>query len=580
MIGKTTNADVAQLFEKLADLLDIRGENQFRVRAYRNAARTISGMQSNVAELVEHGEDLSKYQGIGTAIAEKISEIVRTGRLSKLEEVERELPEGLLDLMRIPELGPRRVKELHDELGITGTEELAAALEKGRVRELPGFGEKLESSLREQLRRMSDRGEDTRLLLPSAEKTAERMVRYLEAHVEMQHITVAGSYRRRKETVGDLDILVVAEPSQHAAHIMDVFTAYEDVRTVAMKGETRSSVVLRSGVQIDLRLLNEQSYGSALQYFTGSKEHNIALRRVAQEQGFKVSEYGIFRGEEQVAGATESSMYERLGLAWIPPELREGHDEIEAAREGRLPQLVEERDIRGDLHSHTSATDGSFSLEEMASAARSAGYEYLAVTDHSKHLSVARGLDEDGLARQIEEIAKLNDGWDDFRLLASVEVDILDDGRLDLSDEVLSRLDLVVCSIHSGLNKTEQTQTERLIRAMDNPNCNIIGHATGRLIGSREAYPVNIEHLLKAAAERGCHFEINAQPERLDLKDDHVRAARELGVKIAVGSDAHAPAHFDFMRYGVYQARRGGLEAGDVLNTRPWSELARLIKRS
>mgnify|MGYP000078863895 CR=1 FL=1 len=576
------NTDVAQQFEKLADLLDIQGENHFRVRAYRNAARTISGMEGSVAELVERGDDLSKYQGIGKAIAEKISEIVRRGTFSKLEEVQQQIPEGLVDLLRIPELGPRRVKELHEELGVTGTEELGAVLEQGKVRELAGFGEKLENSLREQLRRMSEQSGETRLLLPEAEEIAERIVRYLQDHVKMQHITVAGSYRRRKETVGDLDVLVVTAQESAAGDtpIMDIFTSHDEVREVVMKGETRSSVVLSSGVQIDLRRLDQESYGSALQYFTGSKEHNIALRRVAQEQGFKVSEYGIFRDEEQVAGATEESMYERLGLVWIPPELREGHGEIEAAREDRLPLLIQEKDLKGDLHSHTNATDGSFSLEEMAQTAHERGYEYLAVTDHSRSLSVARGLDEDRLARQIEEIGQLNEQWDDFRLLSSIEVDILDDGRLDLSDEILSRLDLVVCSIHSGLDKPEDKQTERIIRAMDNPNCNIIGHPTGRMLGSREAYPLNVEQLLRAAAERGCYFEINAQPQRLDLRDEHVRAAREHGVKVAIGSDAHAPAHLSFMRYGVYQARRGGLEAAHVLNTYAWPELKKLLHRN
>jgi DNA polymerase (family 10) len=575
------NAEVAEILEKLADLLDIKGENQFRVRAYRNAVRTIGGLQAPVFELVRRGEDLSRYQGIGKAMSEKIAEIVTTGKLTKLEEVKKELPEGLLELLRIPELGPRRVKELYEELGITGTDELAAALESGRVRELEGFGEKLEQSLLAQVRQMREREGEKRLLLPDAEEIAEGMVAYLREHAALARIAVAGSYRRRKETVGDLDILVVPaeEGAAAAAAIMDTFTAHEDVERVSMKGETRSSVVLRSGVQIDLRLLEAGSYGSALQYFTGSKEHNIAVRRVAQEQGLKVSEYGLFRGEEQVAGAEEEDMYTSLGLAWVPPELREDRGEVAAAREGRLPKLVTVDDIRGDLHSHTTASDGSFTLEQMAAAAQERGYEYLAVTDHSKSLTVANGLDEDRLARQIDEIARLNDGFEGFRLLASIEVDILDDGRLDLADEILARLDLVTCSIHSGLNKTEEKQTERIIRAMDNPYCDIIAHPTGRLLGSREAYPVNMERLLRAAAERGCFFEINAQPERLDLRDEDVHAARELGIRIAISTDAHAPANLRFIRYGVAQARRGWLTADDVLNTRSWPELAKLRSR-
>ena len=360
---------------------------------------------------------------------------------------------------------------------------------------------------------------------------------------------------------------------------MDLFTGHEDVRRVSMKGDTRSSVVLRSGVQIDLRLLEAESYGSAMQYFTGSREHNIAVRRVAQEQGLKVSEYGIFRGEERVAGASEEDMYTTLGLAWVPPELRENRGEVEAAQENTLPELVTKNDMRGDLHSHTSATDGSFTLAEMAQAARDRGYEYLAVTDHSKSLTVAHGLDEDRLARQIDEIAQLNDGFDGFRLLASIEVDILEDGGLDLADDILSRLDLVVCSIHSGLNRSEEKQTERIIRAMDNPHCSIIGHPTGRLLGSRQPYPVNMKRLLEAAAERGVFFEINAQPERLDLRDEDVHAAKELGIKLAIATDAHSPANLAYMRYGVDQARRGWLTASDVLNTRSWEDLAPLLER-
>lgn len=577
------------MFEKLADLLDIKGENQFRVRAYRNAVRTIGGLQGSVSELVAAGEDLSQYQGIGKAIAEKIAEIVNTGRLSKLEEVEREVPEGLLDLLRIPELGPRRVKELYGELGITGVDELAAALEAGKVRELEGFGEKLEASLLSQVREMRSRGEEKRLLLPDAEEIAEGMVSYLSENAELTRIAVAGSYRRRKETVGDLDILAVPADSAGgsggrsgggaAAAVMDLFTGHEDVRRVSMKGDTRSSVVLRSGVQIDLRILEAESYGSAMQYFTGSREHNIAVRRVAQEQGLKVSEYGIFRGEERVAGASEEDMYTTLGLAWVPPELRENRGEVEAAQENTLPELVTKNDMRGDLHSHTSATDGSFTLAEMAQAARDRGYEYLAVTDHSKSLTVAHGLDEDRLARQIDEIAQLNDGFDGFRLLASIEVDILEDGGLDLADDILSRLDLVVCSIHSGLNRSEEKQTERIIRAMDNPHCSIIGHPTGRLLGSRQPYPVNMKRLLEAAAERGVFFEINAQPERLDLRDEDVHAAKELGIKLAIATDAHSPANLAYMRYGVDQARRGWLTASDVLNTRSWEDLAPLLER-
>ncbi|MFP4638096.1 MAG: DNA polymerase/3'-5' exonuclease PolX [Spirochaetaceae bacterium] len=573
------NSEIAEMLENLADMLDIQGENRFRVRAYRNAARTIRGLGESAADIVERGEDLSGYRGIGSAIAEKVAEIVHTGRLGKLEEVQRELPEGLLELLRIPELGPRRVKELYERLDVRGIDDLQAALEAGKIHELPGFGEKLESSLRSQLGEVKKQRGERRLLLPRAEEIAWDIVSYLRSHAAVHRITPAGSYRRRKETVGDLDVLAVPARSAEAAEIMELFTQHEDVERVNMKGETRSQVVLRSGVQVDLRLLEAKSYGAALQYFTGSKEHNVALRRIAGEQGLKLSEYGLFRGEERVAGAEEEEVYTGLGLSPIPPELRENRGEIEAARAGTLPRLVSLDDIRGDLHAHTDASDGTANLAEMAEAAEQRGYEYLAVTDHTKSLAVARGLDKDRLARQIDEVAAFNEQHDAVRLLASAEVDILDDGRLDLPDDILARLDLVVCSVHSGLNRPGDEQTERIIRAMDNPYCNIIAHPTGRILGSRPPYAVDVRRLLEAAAERGCFLEINAQPERLDLRDEDARAARELGVKLSIGSDAHAPANLGYMRYGVDQARRGGLEAGDVLNTRPWSELSRLLRR-
>ncbi|NBC28777.1 MAG: DNA polymerase/3'-5' exonuclease PolX, partial [Spirochaetes bacterium] len=466
------------------------------------------------------GTDLSSFPGIGKAIADKIQQLVDTGTISQLVTLKKEIPEELLELLKIPELGPRRVGDLYRHLGVESVDDLRKAADENKIDNVPGFGKKLTDSIRKNLGNLREGKEERRILLSEAQEIADALVEYLRDGGEVERIEVAGSYRRRKETIGDLDILVIA-PSDSG--IMERFVSYDGVQEVISRGETRSSVRLRGGTQVDLRLLDAESYGSALMYFTGSKEHNVALRSIAGNKGYKVSEYGIYRGEERVAGATEEDVFGAIGMAWVPPEIRENLGEVEAARTGELPDLIDLTQIKGDLHAHSNWSDGMFSLDEMARAAMERGYEYLAVTDHSKGLTVANGLDEERLHKQVDEIARLNKGFSDFRLLAGTEVNINQDGSLDLDDNVLARLDLVVCSIHSNMDLAKEKQTERILRAMENPYCSIIGHPTGRQLGKRPGYELDLERIFEAAGRHGVVLEMNAQPERLDLRDAHAR---------------------------------------------------------
>jgi DNA polymerase (family 10) len=566
------NSDIADAFNQIADLLEIKGSNVFRVRAYRNAARTVGSLSQSAEDLVTRGEDLTKLPGIGKDLAEKIGEIVRTGRLALLEEIKGELPAGLSELMKLGGLGPKRVQILHAKLGIDDIGSLKKAAAEQKIRELPGFGEKTERTIMQELERVS--AEEKRIRINVAEQIADSLVSYLRKARGIRQVAVAGSYRRRKETVGDLDILATGKNS----NIMDLFVKYDDAQEVISKGGTRSSILLRTGMHVDLRLVPEMSYGAAMHYFTGSKAHNIAIRTIGVRKGLKINEYGVFRGNRRIAGKTEEEVFSRVGLPFIPPELREDQGEIEAAMKGKLPTLVTTEEIRGDLHVHTKVTDGRNTLEEMAAAARGKGYEYLAVTEHSRHVTVARGLKPDELAKRIEEIDRFN-GRSDILILKSIEVDILEDGTLDLPDDILKELDLTVCSVHYKFNLSREKQTERIIRAMDNPYFTILAHPTGRLINERRPYEVDMERLIRAAKERGCFMELNAHPVRLDLRDADCRMAKEAGVKVAISTDAHSRSDLDYMRFGIGQARRGWLEAEDVLNTRSWEEMKKLIKR-
>lgn len=568
------NADVAAIFNKLADLLDIEGANPFRIRAYRNAARTISSLPHTVSLMIEEKRDLTELEGIGEDLAGKIKEIVETGTLSLLEDVEKETSAELTELMRIEGLGPKRVKSLYQDLGIENLKQLQEAAEKGMIRKVSGFGEKTEQKILESLEQEFLR--ENRIKLPEAEQRAEPLIAFLKKKKGVKEITVAGSFRRRKETVGDLDILVTCKKG---TDVMDHFTTYEDVQKVLSKGKTRSTVVLRSGLHVDLRVLPQISYGAALHYFTGSKDHNIAVRKIGVKKGLKINEYGVFKGDKRIAGKTEKEVYDQVGLDYIEPELREGRGEVEAAQDHQLPVLIKLEDLRGDLHSHTKETDGHSTLEEMAEGAKEHGYEYLAVTDHSKRVTMAGGLTVERLRKQIEAIDRLNERLRGIRLLKGIELDILEDGSLDLPDDVLKELDLTVCAVHYNRNLSKKKQTERIIRAMDNPYFNILAHPTGRLINEREPYDVDIQKIMEAAKERGCFLEVNAHPDRLDLSDRYCKLAKDIGLKIVISTDAHSPVDLDLMRFGVDQARRGWLGEKDVLNTRTWTQIRKALQR-
>jgi len=571
------NSDVAGFFNRIADLLEIKGENPFRIRAYRNAARTIGGLSKSVADLVEKGADLSELPGIGNDLAQKIERAVRTGSLPLLENLQKELPPELPDLMKIQGLGPKKVRALYEELGIASVGQLKKAAEGKKIQQLSGFGETTEKKIKGELRRLEKKkGEKERIKISIAEQIVNPLLAYLKKAEGIKSMQVAGSYRRRKETVGDLDILVSCKKG---SPVIDRFAEYEEVNKVLTQGKTKSSVLLKSGLQVDLRVVPQISFGSALHYFTGSKEHNIAVRKMGVKKKLKINEYGVFKGRKRVAGKTEKQVYGKVGLPYIEPELRENRGELEAAAKKALPRLLSLHDIKGDLHVHTRTTDGQSSLEELAEGAKKKGYRYLAITDHSQHVSVAKGLDVGRLRKQITEIDRLNEKLKGIRILKSIELDILEDGSLDLPNEVLCELDLVVCSIHYKFNLSREKQTKRIIKAMDNPAFNILSHPTGRLINERKPYEVNIEKVMEAAGERGCFLELNAHPDRLDLHDTHCKMAKESGVKIAIGTDAHRIDDLDLMRYGVGQARRGWLEAEDVLNTRDWIGLKKLLKR-
>lgn len=567
------NAEIAAILDQTAELLEIKGDNPFRIRAYRRAARTIEGLPKSAASLLQAGEDLSELPGIGRDLAGKIAAIVRGGKFDLLESLKRELPGDLSQIAAIPGLGPKRVKLLFEKLGVRSIEDLRRAAKKGKLQELRGMGPKLEGLI---LTALKAPLAAKRFKLPFVEAEAESLVSWLNRDLGGGRVTVAGSYRRRKDTVGDLDVLVTAV---QGAAVGDRLAAYENNRKVLAHGPTRTTVVLRSGLQVDLRVVADASYGAALMYFTGSKAHNIALRNLANDRGWKLNEYGLFDKSRRIAGASEEEIYAKLRLAFVPPELREDQGEIALAKRNALPKLVSVSDIRGDLHVHSTWSDGTASISDMAHAAKERGYSYIALTDHSQRVTVAHGLNAARLLRQADEIDRLNEKLNNFTVLKGVEVDILADGRLDAPDEVLSRLDIVVASVHYKFDLPRDKQTQRIIRAMDNPHVSILGHPTGRLLEERAPYDVDMERIILAARERNCFLEVNAEPDRLDLNDIHAHAAKSMGVKMAISTDAHSTAGLGHMRFGVDQARRGWLEADDVINTRSLRELKKLIRR-
>jgi DNA polymerase (family 10) len=571
------NNDVADIFNEVADLLEIKGDNPFRVRAYRNAARTVGGASRSVAELALEEKGLEGFPGIGADLAAKIRTIVETGKLPLLEDLKKELPAGLSTLMKVRGLGPKKIGLLFHKLNIVSLDDLKKAAAKGRLRELEGFGAKTEQALLEELGRtkVSEHGPE-RFKLAVAEQIVTPLFDDLKKVPGVEDIVIAGSFRRRAETVGDVDILAAAEKS---SAIMDRFVHYDDVEKILAEGATKSMVVLRGGLQVDLRVVPKVSFGAALHYFTGSKSHNIAVRTMGVKKKLKINEYGVFRGRRRIAGRTEEEVYKQVGLPYIEPELREDRGELQAAAKGKLPHLITLKDIKGDLHAHTKETDGRYSASDMAEAAKKRGYDYLAITDHSKHVTVARGMDAKRLAAEIRLIDKLNAKLKGITLLKSVELDILVDGSLDLPDQILKELDLVVCSVHYNFKLPKEKQTERVIRALDNRVVNVFCHPSGRLINERPPYEIDLEKVMKAAVERGCYLELNGHPDRLDLNDVDCKMAKDMGLKLAISTDAHSTDDLDLMRFGIGQARRGWLEPGDVINTRGLGELRKLLKR-
>ena len=569
------NKGIADIFTEIADILDIQGENPFRVRSYRNAARTIADMSQSVHALVKAGEKLEEVPGIGKSLQEKIEEIVSTGKCGFLEELRRKVPPGLTELLKLEGLGPKKVKLLYDELSVDSMDRLEKAAQAGRLRDLAGMGLKTEEKVLKSIEKY--RAGMGRFKLSVGYTYAQALLEYLKDTPGVKRLDPAGSFRRQKETIGDLDILAICGKG---CKVMDRFTKYGDVAEVISKGETKSSVRLKCGLQVDVRVLEEESYGAALHYFTGSKAHNIAIRDRAKDLGLKVSEYGVFRAkdEKRLSGANEEDVFKAVGLPFIPPELREDWGEIQAAEKGRLPRLIELADICGDLQMHTVATDGKNSIADMARKAKEMGYSYIAITDHSKAVRVARGLDEKGMVKQLKEIEKVNGQTPGVRILKGVEVDILADGSLDLKDDILKECDVVIASVHSRFNMEEEEMTRRIIQALKNPNVNILGHPTGRLILEREAYRVNLQEVFQAAIDQGVVLEINAYPDRLDLRDVDARMAKEMGAKLAISTDAHSILQLELMKFGVFTARRGWVEAKNVINTLPLQGLLKVLR--
>lgn len=570
------NAELARIFREIALYLEMR-EEPFKPRAYEKVAYALEALEEPVELIYKRGglKALRGIPGVGEAIAEKIEELIQTGKLRYYEELKREVPVDIRGLTSIEGIGPKSVKVLYEKLhvkDVSGLERVALA---GRIRALPRFGEKMEQKILKGIEFLKQGS--GRFPLGSVLPLITEIQARLGDLSEVDKVVVAGSTRRRKETVGDADILAI---SRKPEKVMDVFVAMPEVSHVHGKGKTKTMVKLKNGLDVDLRVVPEESFGAALSYFTGSKDHNVALRRIAQEKGLKLNEYGLFRGTKRVAGGTEEEIYQALGLSFIPPELRENQGEIEAAKKGDLPDLVGYEDLRGDLQTQTTWTDGSNSIEEMAAEAKRLGLEYIAITDHTKGLAMTGGSDEKKLLRQMKEIEKLNRSLKGITILKGAEVNINKDGTLDIKDEVLAELDVVGIAVHSHFNMPRQEMTGRIVKAMRNPHADILFHPTGRVIQKREPYDVDLDAIIRTAKETGTVLEIDAYPDRLDLKDEHVRKAVEAGVPLVIDSDAHSVNHIRFLEFGVAQARRGWAEKKDVINTRPLKEFVRSLKHA
>lgn len=582
------NLDVARTLTTLADLMEIQGANAFKIRAYRNAVNTVNSLSRPLTAMVEAGEDLTELPGIGKSVATDITELLTTGAVARLESLSEEFPTTLVELMRLDGVGPKKARKLFDELDVETVDDLERELEAGRVETLDGFGKKSADKVR---RAIEDHRKHTgRFRIHEVEQLIAGLLEHVEEAAGVDRVEVAGSLRRRKETIGDVDVLARFEGD--GTSVVEHFVGYDGVARVLGSGPTKGSVVLHSGLQVDLRVIPERSFGAALQYFTGSKEHNVAVRTRAVRDGVRVNEWGVFRvpegadpaelgkeDGERIAGDTEEGVYEALGMPWVPPVLRENRGEVAAASGEGLPELVELDQIRGDLQMHSTWSDGKVSIEEMALACRAKGYEYFAITDHSQAMAMVQGLTPERAREQWVEIDEVRGRVDGIEILRSVEIDILKDGELDLPDEILEELDVVVVSVHSLMDQDEATMTKRVIKAISHPEVDILAHPTGRIINRREPFAMDVEAVLTAAADLGVAVELNANPNRLDLSDVHVHRARELGVPVVISTDAHKPEGLDNMRYGVDQARRGWLGPSDVLNTRSLAEFREWLGR-
>jgi len=600
------NRDVAAAFDEIADLLEFQNANPFRVRAYRNAARKIGDLAEPIANVAaDSNRDLTEIDGIGKDLAQKIGELLSTGSIEMLDQLRSEIPGGVLAMVRIPGLGPKKAAALFRELGISSLDELKAACQVDRVAGLKGFGKKTQEKILAGIDLAAKAGE--RMYWAHADEVVQELLVHMRELKSIRQMDVAGSYRRGRETIGDIDLLVDADDA-HA--VMEHFGRFEELATVIGRGDTKMSIRLGRGLQIDLRVVPARSFGAALQYFTGSKDHNVILRGMAKDRGLRINEYGVFRvspaspskkvakksaadddsadepadfksadSPAYIAGRTEEEVYAALDLPWFPPEIREARQEFAWAAAGKLPQLVEVTDLIGDLHMHTTASDGKASLREMAVAAIDRGLKYIAITDHSPRVSMANGLNPPRLREQWDEIDRLNNEFDDFTILKGIECDILEKGGMDLPDDVLAEADWVIASVHYGQQQSRAQITDRILGAMENPHVSILAHPTGRLISRREPYAVDLEAVFTAAAQNGKLMEINANPARLDLDDIAAAAAKRHGLPLVISSDAHSTSGLDVLRYGVLQARRAGLTAQDIANTQPWAKVKRMLAR-
>ncbi len=569
------NADIARVLDDVADLLEIVGQNQFRIRAYRTAARTVDTLAEPAVKIVARDPmELCELGGIGKDLAGKIAEIAMTGDLELHRELLQQVPAGLTMMMRVGGVGPKRAKLFYDKLQLRTLDDLETAAKDGKLHDIRGIGEALEKRILQGC--AEQRSRVGRFRLSEADAHAAPLVAYMKGSRSVEEICVAGSVRRRRETIGDLDLLVA---SHRASDVAERFCSYPEITKVLARGGTKCSAVLRSGMQVDMRVIDPVCWGAALHYFTGSKAHNIAVRLLGVKRKLKINEYGIFKGTRRIGGRSEEEVFASVGLPFIPPELREDHGEIQAAREGKLPRLVEIGQIRGDLHVHTDATDGKSTLREMVEACIVRGYDYVAITDHTKAVRVASGLDRPALKKQRRAIEALRRELPDITILHGAEVDILEDGQLDLDDATLEELDYVLTAVHSKLGMSEQAMTDRVLAAMRNPRVNALAHPTGRLVGEREPFAIDLAKVVAAARDNGVLLEIDAHPERLDLHDTLIRMAKDAGARLVIDSDAHRVAELDYMLYGVDQARRGWCTARDVANTRPRAELLELIEK-